>query len=264
MCIFTRILRQASPKCPIIWLHQGEALDIAVPSPVPISSWLIHPQRAPLLLEADMLTASSPEKLPDFLIATINKLLLCFQRGKVGVPGFLLAGVHFSEQISVMSGYALWEQPSFSDELREVKPWRRMPAPLHVSRGVPWTEGWVSVKRLLDLGVTWQKIKNHFRAGIGICNNKGIKGWKFGLVIERELLLVNIVPFSFAASEGLSVKLFVSFTFFLPCTCSCTFLSFYLPRSLHLSKMAFILSFLCSDGKCNPFCIFFFLLFCHF
>lgn len=98
--------KQESPGCPIIWLHQGEALDIAIPSPVPIASCLIHPQGAVLLLEADMLTAPSTEKLPDFLIATINKLLLCFQRGKVEVPSSLLARVHFSEQISVMSGYA--------------------------------------------------------------------------------------------------------------------------------------------------------------
>lgn len=98
--------KQVSPECPTIRLHQGEALDIAVPSPVPIASCLIHPQGAVLLLEADMLKAPSTEKLPDFLIATINKLLLCFQRGKVEVPSFLLAGVHFSEQIAVMSGYA--------------------------------------------------------------------------------------------------------------------------------------------------------------
>lgn len=36
------------------------------------------------------------------------------------MPGILLAGAHFSEQISVMSGYAVWKQPSGNDGLCKI------------------------------------------------------------------------------------------------------------------------------------------------
>lgn len=76
-------------------------------------SFLIEPQRLPCWLWVDMMTTLSPKKLPDFLIATINKFLL-FPEGKEG--GFqadLLNGTHLSEQLSILWSHMEWELPAF-------------------------------------------------------------------------------------------------------------------------------------------------------
>jgi hypothetical protein len=54
-----------------------------------------------------MLTAPLPKKLPDFLIATINKLLFCFQRGKkrAGLKLIFWMGLILVEHIFILLGY---------------------------------------------------------------------------------------------------------------------------------------------------------------
>lgn len=79
----------------------------SVLSPLPDLFYLIEPQRLPCWLWVDMLTTLSPKKLPDFLIATINKFLLFAEGKEGGVQADLLDGTHLSEHLHFVKSHRM-------------------------------------------------------------------------------------------------------------------------------------------------------------